>query len=181
MTGSCAAFLLFWRALPGNDSRSLSESPKRSTYFGNLFDLEKSRTIFVNSMRDLFTKRCQRRLSRRFFRQCTMPIGTGFRFSQKGLNESRISIINWAGQTIFGWVRASSPRTTCFASTICEIDRLRSNGTTTDYIYCTKSEAGLAAPSRNWRFWKARAKRPYVNHTGRASNAPKSPIPRRRR
>jgi hypothetical protein len=35
MTGNCAAFLLFWRALPGNDS-----SPKRSTYFGNLFDLD---------------------------------------------------------------------------------------------------------------------------------------------
>src|SRR4249920_2582288 len=33
----------------------------------------------------------------------------------------------------------------------------------------------VTAPEVSWLFFKARAKRPYLNHTGRASNAEKQP------
>src|ERR1700736_1300122 len=41
--------------------------------------------------------------------------------------------------------------------------------------YCPVPEITGILPKVSWLFFKARAKRPYVSHTGRASNAEKQP------
>src|SRR5271157_3581589 len=40
---------------------------------------------------------------------------------------------------------------------------------------CTVSHIMVTSPAVSWLFFKARAKRPYLSHTGRASNAEKQP------
>src|SRR6202011_4776359 len=41
--------------------------------------------------------------------------------------------------------------------------------------YCPVPEIRGILPEVSWLFFKARAKRPYLSHTGRASNAEKQP------
>ena len=43
---------------------------------------------------------------------------------------------------------------------------------------CTVSHIMVTSPLISWLFFKARAKRPYLNYTGRASNAEKQPTGR---
>jgi hypothetical protein len=52
-----------------------------------------------------------------------------------------------------------------------------SSSTTFGYSshWCTVSQIMVASPAVSWLFFKARAKRPYLIHTGRASNAEKQP------
>src|ERR1700676_5058076 len=44
--------------------------------------------------------------------------------------------------------------------------------------YCTVSHIMVTSPQVSWLFFKARAKRPYLSHTGRTSNAEKQPTGR---
>ncbi len=45
-------------------------------------------------------------------------------------------------------------------------------------LWYTVSHIMVMSPQVSWLFFKARAKRPYLSHTGRASNAEKQPTGR---